>query len=177
MDQNSSISFSFTVAAAVFVFTIIGLIGISISIYILTRDKFMKVLMFRYFLLCEIMNLIFFVYIWSWYIPILFKWNIASLYCKLWEYTGYTLYSMYQWINSLNSVDRLLSFKYSLNYDFRKKFKYQALAVAITFLFSLIINTPYYVYFDIKNSTICGFQDTEAEFYVHLLNSFCSHQL
>ena len=143
MDKNSSISISLYKAVTVVILTIICVIGISISICILTRHKFIKVSMFRYFLVCEILNLIFFIYIWSWSMPILLKWNISSTYCKLWEYTGYTMNSIYQWISTLNSVDRLLSFKYSLNYNFRKKFKYQALALAIIFLFSMITNIPY----------------------------------
>ena len=155
--------------------TVIGFIGNSISIHILTRPVFIKVPMFRYFLFCEIKNLIYFVYMWTWYVPNRFEWMIPSMFCKLWEYIGYVMYTMLSWVSVLNSIDRLLSFKYSDKYDFRKKFKYQALAVATILLLSMITNVPFYLYFVVTNSTICHIQDQEAVFYIYLVNSFISN--
>jgi hypothetical protein len=73
--------------------------------------------------------------------------------CKILEYTMYVLYGFYPLISSLISVDRLLSIRFPTKFEFRKNLKFQATLVAGVFVFSLIINVPFSIYFEKVNPT------------------------
>ena len=158
---------SYLILVSSAVLTTIGLIGNFIVIYILTWKNFLKEPFFRYFLVQEVLNIISLIIMWIWYLPLYLKWNTSSIFCKSIEYAGYVIYSIYPWISVINSVDRLLAFKYPTDFLFRKKFKYQASAVSFIFIISILSNVPTYLYFEKRNSTICGISSNFTKLYIY----------
>jgi hypothetical protein len=81
--------------------TLIAIIGNSLVFYILTRPKFLKESIFRYFLVSEIAATLSLVILWMYSIPSLIEWNVPIDYCRLMVYMFYTLYKFYPWVNIL----------------------------------------------------------------------------
>jgi hypothetical protein len=107
--------------------------------------------MFRYFLIIEVVDAI---GLFGVLLIGLLTWtgkSATALFCKISQYSMYVLYSFYPCINSLISVDRLIHIKYSLEFQFSKKFKFQALAVASIFIIELLRNTPFFIYTEFVN--------------------------
>ena len=130
-----------------------GLIGNPIVFYILTRPNFIKEPTFRYFLITEVVDSIgmfgiLFVSLLSWTST-----TGTALFCKITQYCMYVLYSFYPCISSLISFDRLIHIKFTNELEFRKKFKYQALAVISIFIFTLLTNVPFFIYIEHVNKT------------------------
>jgi hypothetical protein len=136
---------------------VIGLIGNSLIFYILTRPKFLKVPTFRYFLVNEVIDMIGIALMLTWLIQSSIKWKATALFCKIWEYVAYTCYNMYPCVNSMNSIDRLLSIKYSRRFGFRYKLKFQAIIVLIIILISLVYNVPYFIQVGIDEIFTCAY--------------------
>ena len=158
---------SYLILVSSAVLTTIGLIGNFIVIYILTWKNFLKEPFFRYFLVQEVLNIISLIIMWIWYLPLYLKWNTSSIFCKSIEYAGYVIYSFYPWINVINSIDRLLAFKYPAEFFFRKKFKYQASAISFIFIISILSNVPIYLYFEKGNSTMCRISNNVTKLYLY----------
>ena len=97
----------------------VGLMLNFITIYILSRPKFLKESIFRYFLVSALLEVI----------------ALIVIICQIHEFLMYTFYDFYPWISVLDSIDRLLSFKYSGKFKFIKKYKYQVLAISFLFFF------------------------------------------
>jgi hypothetical protein len=85
--------------------TSIALIGNSLVFYILTRPKFLKESIFRYFLVSEIVATLTLVILWMYSIPPLIEWNVPIDYCRMMVYMFYTLYKFYPWVNILLNYD------------------------------------------------------------------------
>jgi len=160
---------------------VIDLVGNPIVFYVLTRPNFLKVPMFRYFLITEVVDSI---GLFGVLLIGLLTWtgtSATALFCKISQYSMYVLYSFYPCISSLISVDRLIHIKYTLAFEFRKKFKFQALAVASIFIFALITNTPFFIYTEYVNQTnqtnnkMCNIVDHKVGYTLYLVNIIVLH--
>jgi hypothetical protein len=128
--KNIHYYFNLTTAITI---SIIGLVGNTLVFYILTRPKFLKQSIFRYFLVTTGNNSFVLLTMWFYCMPDLFLMNSNSLSCKLTQYFGYLFYQFCPWIIVLNSFDRYLSVHFPTKFEFRTKLKYQVLALSIIF--------------------------------------------
>ena len=81
------------------------------------------------------------------------------------------------WIIVLSLIDQFLSVRYSSKFQFRKKLKFQLLAILITFMALLCIDAPYIVYDDIyfyNNESKCITGNAYIDFYVSVTNTLTS---
>lgn len=156
------------------VFTAIGVVGNSLVFYILTREKFLKESIFRYFLCSEAVASLSIITAWMYAIPVYLKWNISTFYCKIIIYILYILNNFYPWVNAINSIDRLLSIKYPGKDKIFKKFKFQALFLTSTFSMLAIINLPHYIYGGMSNATSCGITSNSVRLHAYSLNLLVS---
>ena len=151
--------------------TIIGLIGNPIVIYILTKPKFRKIPIFRYFLATELVDVFSLFFLWIWYLPTYFKWQTPVIFCKVMNFTFFITYDFYPWISVLNSIDRLLCVKYPNKFKFRLKLKYQLLALSCIIVTLFFVNIPYFYYanyFLQANQTVCGIESNYIAFYASI---------
>ena len=155
-------------------FSVIIVIIKSVTIHILTRPKFLKESIFRYFLASELVELTSLILIWFHNIPFFINLDVPLIFCRLHEILIFTLYDFYPWINVLNSIDRLLSFKYPEKFRFIKQCKYQVLAISLFFLSASLINVPRALYVNFSNFTMCVLNDYQIGFYMSLVNAFVS---
>ena len=163
---------------ATVLFIIIGLIGNSLIFYILTRPKFLKVSAFRYFLVNDVIDMIGIALVIAWIIQSKINWVTTALFCKIWEYIGYTCYNIYPCINALNSIDRILSIKYARRFSFRKKFKFQAFVVSIIIFILMSYDAIYFYYVNLSPIYVCGFSENYfTAFYVYLSNILLTNLL
>ena len=98
------------------VLSVIGIFGDSMVFYIMTRPKFLKESIFRYFIVSEIFSSFQLVLSWFYtlrHIPLLSSFFFNTYLCKIFIYFLFTCYQCYPWISVLNSIDQLLSLKYS----------------------------------------------------------------
>ena len=166
--------FDSTVSLSLLCFSVISLMLNSLSVYILTRAKFLKESMFRYFLVNELVSTFGLSIVWLHLIPLITNWDIPLIFCPFHELVLYTCNSFYPWISVLNSIDRLLSLKYHGRFKFIKKFKYQFLAISLIFISSILINIPRLFYSGFSNVTICFINDFQIGLYVNTSNLFLS---
>ena len=166
----------YLVKISLIVLTIIGIIGNSLVFYILTRKKFLKESIFRYFIASEIVASLSLVLVWMHYVPILLKWDVPVLFCKIYSTMLSVFYSFYPWISVLNSIDRLLTLKYPFGFKFIKKFKYQASALLIVLLALILVNIPRVLYIEKKeNPKLCVFNDLKIGLFISVENLFISN--
>ena len=152
------------------VLTTVAIVGNSIVFYILTRPKFLKESIFRYFLCSETVASLKLALLWIYNSPIILNWKAPTLFCNLITYVLYTLYDLYPWISAINSIDRVFTLKYPSRFQFIKKFKYQALAVIVILLILMLINVPHYLFDGLSNTkfSLCAINDRNIGFYVYL---------
>ena len=134
------------------VLTLIGSIGNTMSIFIMTKPKLLKDPFFRYMISATIFDnfSIFFLWI-SPSFPSLGL-NTVSLNCKMNIYFGFLVSHYGAWMNVLCSLDRYLSVKHPTKCKFRKKFKYQFLAILLVCLLVGLIDTPLAFYVDVSKN-------------------------
>ena len=160
------------------VLSLAGIIGNTFNFYILSRPKFLKESMFRYFMANEIFGSICLIFMWIHYIPIIFGLNVSNLYCKMVIYTTYVFYYSYPWIYVLNSVDRLISLKYPFKFQLRKKFKTQALTIGSILLVFTFSNVTYLVYEErglINGTFLCSVNDRKIAIIITGVNFIFSN--
>ncbi len=157
------------------VLTVIGLIGNSLVFYILTRPKFLKESIYRYFLASEIVAAFSLLLLWLINIPILVKWDVPLIYCQIYNLLTFALFQLYPWISVLNSIDRLLSLKYPTKLKFMKELKFQILAITCLFCSFLLLSVPRFLYNTKSNLTICAISNPQAGFYMSLENLIVSN--
>jgi len=153
----------------------LSLILNSLTIYILTRKQFLKESIFRYFLVNQFIVILFIPSIWLHFIPFLTNWDVPLIYCQFHAILVYILYDLYPWISVLNSIDRLLSLKFTGRFKFIKKFKYQFLIVFFLFVSSTLINIPRFLYSGFSNVTTCFLNDFQIGFYMSVSNLIISN--
>ena len=79
-------------------------------------------------------------FIWIQALPVLFEWRVDDTYCKVFMYFSTIGHDLFPWVIAINSIDRLLSFKYPQKFLFRKKFQYQALIISSIILILMLVN-------------------------------------
>lgn len=147
------------------VITTVGLIGNLLSLYILSKPQFRDISFFRYLIVTmanDIINLA------TWWPSILpYQTNTDSVSCKLVTFFGYLFYQFCPWIIVVSSIDRLLSVKYPAKFRFRTKLKYQAALLSVIFGVLVLLNVPFYSYFDIYSisdeTTECSTGDSHIQ--------------
>jgi hypothetical protein len=74
----------------------------------------------------------------------------------------------------LSLIDQFLSVKYPLKFDFRKKLKYQLLALIIIFMVLAILDVPYIADYNIyfyDNESTCKTVNAHVNFYISIVNT------
>jgi hypothetical protein len=149
------------------IFTIIGIIGNTIVIYILTKPNFRKESTFRFLIISTIGSSIKLSATWpsSFYQSAI----LDDLNCKILSYMGFLIGRFPPWINGLGSIDRYISVKYPQKFKFRNQFKYQALAVLIVFIALIFLDLPFYFYVGKQlNRTSCEEINPEAGIFLNI---------
>ena len=169
MNQNSAnslliscINFDFTLSVSI-ILSIIGLIGNSTSIFIITKEQFRRASLFRYLAFSLINDTFVLVTMWLYTLPVVFQ--MTSLGCKLTQYFGFLFYQVCPWIIVAGSIDRVFSVKFPTKYKFRTKLKFQ------------IFYMPLYLNYDIQtqlNQTICTINNNHIQFYTDLASFLVS---
>ena len=139
------------------IFTVFGLVGNSLEIFIFTRSKFRDVSMFHYLTVASFTSIINVLSIWPLNYQNFFKINQNRLNCKLFLFVNQIFGIFNSWILVLSSFDRCLSIK-APHFKQRNQLKYQLLAIMAVLIMSILINIPYAEYFDIQqvsNMTMC----------------------
>ena len=181
MNQNSAnslliscINFDFTLSVSI-ILSIIGLIGNSTSIFIITKEQFRRASLFRYLAFSLINDTFVLVTMWLYTLPVVFQ--MTSLGCKLTQYFGFLFYQVCPWIIVAGSIDRVFSVKFPTKYKFRTKLKFQILIITIIFVIVMFLNIPLYLNYDIQtqlNQTICTINNNHIQFYTDLASFLVS---
>jgi hypothetical protein len=153
----------------------IGFLFNPIVLYILSRPKFIKESMFRYFIATEI-NDTFMLIFWFMMLIKSFLLNVSwpeGVTCKLTQYITGTFLFWYQLLSTLISVDRLMAIKYKNNFQFRNTLKFQSLSVISLLSVSALCNVPFYLYTDLNNSSQCVFEDPKVAISIYLSGTIC----
>ena len=166
--------FDFIISVSILSFTVLSFILNFITIYILSRPKFLKESIFRYFLVNEVFATVGLVLSWLYLVPKINNWDVPLIFCQLFSSMLHILYNFYPWISVLNSIDRLLSLKYQGDFKFIKKFKYQFLALSLIFISSFLINIPRFFYAGFSNVTLCFINDLPIALYLDIESLFIS---
>ena len=136
---------------SVICFFALGVIGNGINVFIFSQKRFRKESMFRYLLMCAVTNTLnllvkfptTFVY------QDYFSVNTSGVSCKLTYFFANFLPYTSAWLLVLNSIDRLVSIKYSKRFLFKNKLKFQITVVSIIFLIFGCLNIQYLIYQDV----------------------------
>lgn len=171
---TSTTKYSFIIEIIIIIFSVVGIIGNSLTFYILTKPKFLKKSIYRYFLASDIVSLLTLVGLWVRIITYFLEWNVSIILCKLYNMFLYSFYDFYAWVNVLNSIDRFITLKYQNKFRFTQKFKYQVLVLGLLFLIMVLSNVPRVIIVEKANFTICGINDSQIGFYVTLENMLLS---
>jgi hypothetical protein len=155
--------------------TVFGIIGNSLVFYVLTRPKFIKESIFRYFLVSEIAASSTIVLLWMYYMPIILNLSISTDYCKIFTWLLYVAYNFYPWMNVLNSIDRLITLKYRYRFKYMKKFKYQILAIMAVLFAIIFTSLPTLINIKKSNETWCIVDDIQVGLYIYLSNMLISN--
>ena len=153
--------------SASILFTVIGIVGNTIVIFILTKPRFRKESTFRFLIISTIASSIKLLTTWSitFYETVL----IDDLKCKILSYLGFLIGRFPPWVNGLGSVDRYVSVKYPQKFKFRYQFKYQALAVLLVFIALIFLDLPFYFYVGGKlNKTVCEEINPQAGIFLNI---------
>jgi hypothetical protein len=147
----------------------------SLTIYILTRKRFLKESIFRYFLVNQFIIILIIPILWMHFIPLLTNWDIPLIYCQFHAISVYIMYGLYPWISVLNSIDRFFSLRFPGRFKFKNQLKYQLLAVFLLFVSSTLINIPRFIYVGFSNVTVCYLNDFQIGFYMSVSNVILSN--
>ena len=141
-------------------FTVIGLVGNSLVLYVFSRKEFREKAMFRYLIAATIFDILNLLLLWFYNYPEQFKMNTYSFNCKIIVYLVNFAYSTNPWFILLSTFDRFLHVYYPHKFKFRNRLNFQLTQIALIIILMLIINLPFYFYFDLSgslNETSCGY--------------------
>ena len=105
--------------------SIVGFVFNSLVFYILSRPKFLKETMFRYFIVNETLDSLVLLIGLTTSIKYIFsvtKWT-GDISCKLIEYIAEIILMLYPLLITLISIDRFIAIKYKDSFEFRKTVK------------------------------------------------------
>ena len=159
------------------IFSVIGVIGNVLILHIFTRKEFLRKSMFRYLIVAALLDIINLILLWPYNYPDFFQVDTNLMSCKFIMYLSNFAYSANPWFILLSTFDRFLHVYYPHKFKFRNRLKFQLTQMIFITIFMLIINLPFYFYFDLSgpsNYTSCGYvEDIEVigftlDFYVSL---------
>ena len=151
------------------IMTSIGLLGNSLSIYIMSRPKLRDITIFRYLMVAMVNDSLVLGTMWISTLPYIFLSD--SLSCKISTYFAYLFQSFSGWILVVSLTDRLISVKYPTKFKFRNVFKYQSLIFITIFTIICLLYVPFSLYFDMyesSNQTSCLTADDQTNFYLNV---------
>ena len=153
----------------------IGFLFNPLVFYILTRPKFLKESMFRYFITTEIVDSIMLLF---WLVGVVksffsFLTFPEKVTCKLTQYISGAMLLWYQLLSTLISIDRLMAIKHENNFQFRNTLKFQMMSIILLLIVSASSTVPFYVLSDLNNSSHCVIDDNEAAFSIYLSGTIC----
>ena len=138
-------------------FTVIGILGNTIVLIILSRPEFLKESTFRYLIMSTLGSTVRVLFTWPLGFPDFFMVTKIGLVCKIVSYTSFIAGRWMPWINSLSAVDRYLAVRFPHKLKWRTQAKCQAIAVITVFALLLLLNLPFYFYVDKPlNQTGCA---------------------
>ena len=159
VNYANSFNFYFNISTAVLL-TIVGFIGNSLVLFILTRKQFRGVSMFRYYSFVVAFETPEILSIWVLNFPKIFLLTEKAIACKLIQYFSNVLAIFVTWMPPIISIDRYISVKYPNKYLFRNKFNFQLIIIACLLLCSSLTSIPFYYFhnvFSVNNVTQCGY--------------------
>jgi hypothetical protein len=148
--------------------TSVGLIGNSLSVYIMSRPKLRDISIFRYLMVSMINDSIILITMWISTLPHIFLSD--SIICKISTYFAYLFQNFSGWILVVSLIDRLISVKYPRKFKFRNVFKYQSVIIITIFTTVCLLYSPFALYFDMheqSNQTNCLATDDQINFYLN----------
>ena len=155
------------------ILTIIGLFGNPYVIYNFTRKQFLKVSIFRYLIASIIADTVNLLSNWPLVFPDVFLINELSLSCKIFNYFFNVPYQVSPWILGWDSIDLYLSIK-GIKSRYRKKFKYQLLAILFIVVFISIANVPLILNYGVDAVEGCMIINAELLIYLDIWNGLLS---
>ena len=164
----NNINHQFTLISSI-VLTVVGFIGNSITIMIVARPEMRNISMFRYLLASMVNDCLVLMTMWLFNFPEIFINDSIS--CKWNTYLEYLNFNYSGWIVVVSLADRFITVKYPNKFLFRNQFKFQALVLLLIFFILVMLNIPFYAFYDYyssSNKTICRTNERETEFYVQL---------
>jgi hypothetical protein len=154
------------------ILTLVGLIGNSITFYISSRPKMRNIPLFRYLMASMVNDFFVLLTMWTWTFPNVFY--SVSINCKVFNFFGILFNNCTGYIIVLSLIDQFLSVKYPLKFHFRKKLKYQLLALIIIFMVLAILDVPYIADYNIyfyDNESTCKTVNAHVNFYISIVNT------
>ena len=164
VNYTNSFTFYFNISTAV-ILTIVGFIGNSLVLFILTRKQFRNVSMFRYHSLLVTFETLQMISIWILNFPNIFLLNENTIACKLIQYVSKVVASSVTWFGPIISIDRFISVKCPNNFLIRNKVKFQVTIIACLIFGSSIKSIPFYYFYNlysINNTTQCVFTESSS---------------
>lgn len=170
---QSKFHFYFNVTSAIII-TVIGFLGNSLIIYLLSQEEFRRVTLFRFYIMSAISDSIYVFFIWPFNFQNAFGMNKNKFACRLYQYLQYLFYHLCSWIVVLTSIDRYVSVLHPRKFTLQNKLKYQLSAILIIFFVLALIDIPNYKFFDVyldaSNETVCDTLDQLNGLYLNIMN-------
>ena len=159
----------YTLASSIF-FTVFGILGNSLEIYVFSTPKFREVSLFRYLLVAAIVNIYNAINVWPTSYAALFEITSKRLNCILYLFLNNVFGEFGAWILVLSSFDRFLSIKYP-HFKLRNELRFQAFAMLIVLIVLIIINIPMvleYQIIDSSNTSICHTNPSSEALFINI---------
>ena len=86
--------------------TLVGIIGNTTVLYIITKKEFIKEAMFRYYIVIQVVDYLGLILLWLWYTPILIGLDVPDLFCMITEYIFYIMYSIFLLVGESFNINR-----------------------------------------------------------------------
>ena len=127
-------------------FTMIGILGNTIVLIILSRPEFRKESTFRYLIVSTLGSTVKVFFTWPLGFPDFFMITQIDLVCKIVSYTSFIAGRWMPWVNSLSAIDRYLAVRFPHKLKWRTQAKCQAIAVIAVFVLLLLLDLPFFFY-------------------------------
>ena len=154
--------------------TIIALIGNSLVVYVLTREEFHKIPLFRLLTVSTVFDTLSLLNVWPGSFNELFGISSSNFKCKIFAYLVYVPGQISSWIIVYTGIDCLISVKFPRKFEFRNTIKFQLLLVINILIFMLLIDIPYIYTKEvllIQNETKCVVNNFNIAFYINLTSA------
>ena len=128
--------------SAEWIITIVGLLGNSVVLFILSRKKFRHISMFRYYFVSVVFDSIRILTLMPHNLADLFRINVYSIVFKLANYTSNVIALFVSFINIIASVDRYVNTVHHHKYKIHRRIKFQVVILSAALVLSFGIEFP-----------------------------------